>query len=272
VGAASRSRLARACGTAVLAVAALLALSTAPAAAEQSAFSITFGSRTPGTPTSMHLYILYRKPSDPNGKPSEIRHLLIHAPGGTTFNSSAVPACSASAAELMVLGNNACPAASKLGSGTLSVISGFGPPFDPVVTDDTLYNDGSGFSEVADYHGTPITIGTDRITVQGDTLTGNPPTEPGGPPDGQSAVRQIDFNFPQGTGWVTTPASCPASGQWASDAAFTFADGTTQYVAGSTPCDAPPPPASPASPPHHRKASRSHRRHSRHHARQRGRR
>jgi hypothetical protein len=117
------------------------------------------------------------------------------------------------------------------------VISGFGAPFDPVVTDATIYNDGAGFSEIAQYHGTPVTLGVDRLAAKGSTLTGNPPSEPGGPPDGQSAVREIDFRFPQTTRWVVTPPSCPASGAWTSTATFTFADGTTQHAASSTPCN-----------------------------------
>jgi hypothetical protein len=258
-----RPLLGKGIATAVLA-AALLVTSVAPAGAEQSDFALTFGSRSSGTATAMRLFIVYRKPSDPNGKPSEIRHLVVHAPTGTVFDVHAVPACTASNEQLQAQGRSACPASSQIGSGTLTVMSGFGPPFDPIVTDATIYNNGGGFSEIAQYHGTSVTLGVDRLSVQGSTLTGNPPTEPGGPPDGQSAVREIDFRFTQATHWVITPPQCPASGLWTSTAAFTFADGTTQHVASSTPCDrsAAQTPAgnSRGGKAHHRKRHRKHRR------------
>jgi hypothetical protein len=104
-------------GAATLAALALLFASASPASAAQSVLSLTFGSRTPSTPSSMRLYILYRKPSDPNGKPSEIRHLVVDGPAGTVFDVHAVPACTASNTELTLLGRGACPARRRSGRG-----------------------------------------------------------------------------------------------------------------------------------------------------------
>lgn len=217
----------------VAAVGASVAL--APAAeAQQSDLSLQFASRTPAVATAMHLHIVYRDPAKPDGKPSPIRHLVIAAPQGTRFDL-AMSRCAASDQQIMTAGPSACPSESEVGAGTLTAITGFGPPVDPFPTDVTLFNTGQGWVEVVQDHHSGATIGDDRIAIAGSVLTGNPPTVPGGPPDGQSAVRTIDFTLPAASGYVTTPPTCQ-TGQWAAQASFAFADGTTQRAASATPC------------------------------------
>jgi hypothetical protein len=226
------------------AVAILISLLLAPAAAaQQSDFSLQFASTTPGAATAMHLYIVYRTPADPNGKPSPIRHLVISAPQGTRIDL-AMARCTATDDEIMAAGPSACPAASQVGQGTLTAITGFGAPTDPYLTDVTIFNTGQGVVEIARDHRTGATITDDRIQIQGNVLTGNPPAFPGGPPDGQTAVRTIDFTFPASSHYITSPPSCP-TGQWTSQASFSFADGSTQHVSSTTPCSATPPDATP---------------------------
>jgi hypothetical protein len=224
------------------------------AQAKESDFSLQFASNTPGAATAMHLYIVYRNPADPNGKPSPIRHLVITAPQGTQIDL-AMSRCAASDQQIMIEGPSACPTASQVGQGTLTAITGFGPPIDPYLTDVTIFNTGQGLVEIARDHNTGATITDDRIQIQGNTLIGNPPAFPGGPPDGQTAVRTIDFTFPASTRYITTPPSC-TTGEWASQASFSFADGTTQHVSSTTPCS-----ILKAAPPHekHHPAKRHHR-------------
>jgi hypothetical protein len=208
-------------------------LPVSPAGAQQSDFSLEFAAQAPGTVTAMRLYIVYRNPADPNGKPSPIRHLVIAAPGGTRINL-AMARCSASDLQIMLFGAGACPAESQVGAGTLTVITGFGPPVDPYLTDVTIFNSGQGLIEIARDHTTGVTLTDDRIQIDGNTFAGNAPATPGGPPDGQTAVRTIDFSFPASS-YITTPTSCPG-GQWTSTAVFTFADGSTQHATSTTPC------------------------------------
>jgi hypothetical protein len=92
--------------------------------------------------------------------------------------------------------------------------------------------------EIVRDHRTGATLTDDRIRIQGNVFIGNPPPVPGGPPDGQTAVRTIDFTFPASSRYITTPPSC-LTGQWTSSATFTFADGSTQHVSSATPCTAP---------------------------------
>jgi hypothetical protein len=226
-------RYTRRCGAAGAAVA-LGLLPVGGARAAQSDFSLSFMSQRPATATALHLGIVYRKPSDPNGKPSPIRHLVTAAPPGTRFNL-AMPRCTATDQEIMADGPSACPERSKVGEGTLTAITGFGPPVDPYPTDVTIFNTGQGILEILTDQRTGGTLADDRIQIKGNVMIGNPPSVPGGPPDGQTAVRKIDFTFPATTRFVTTPPSCRHH-EWASNASFTFADGTTQHVSSTTPC------------------------------------
>ncbi len=178
------------------------------ARAQQSDFSLQFGANAPNTPTAMHLYIVYRKPSDPNGKPSPIRHLVIAAPQGTRIDLG-LPGCAASDQQIMASGPAACPADSQVGQGTLTALTGFGPPTDPFLTDVTIFNTGQGVVEIVRDHNTGATLTDDRIQIQGNVLTGNPPAIPGGPPDGQTAVRTIDFTFPLDQPLHHHPANLP---------------------------------------------------------------
>lgn len=204
-------------------------------------FLLRFPTKTPGHGTAVDLHILYKAAGDPNAKPSPLRRVVIDAPSGTRFHGDRFPRCTASDEELRARGRGACPAAALVGRGPLTVMTGFGPPIDPVRTDVWIYNTATGFVEVVQQPGRDVTLGMDRFTVMGNRLTASPPSTPGGPPDGRSAVRQVDFDFFGASSarpaYVTTPPSCPASGRWASRAEFTFADGATTVVRDSTPCN-----------------------------------
>lgn len=215
-------------------------LATAAASAPASTLQLLFAETRPASHTALSLHIVYRRAGDPPAKPSPIRHLEIAAPEGTTFDLHAVPACHATDQQIQAVGRSACPASSRVGQGTLTVMEGFGPPIDPQTTDAVIFNDGSGVLETFTLHGTPgPVIALDRIAISGGRLIGNPPQEPGGPPDGQTAVREINFHFPSGTGFVVTPPTCPANGAWLTTAAFRFADGTTQTATSTSPCTPP---------------------------------
>lgn len=216
--------------------AALLATATLAANSQATEIGLRFASKKPGTKTAMTLHIRYTKPGDPNAKPPPIRRVQIDAPAGTVFHSSAVPACDASDAEVMLLGAGACPSGSRIADGTIRVITGFGAPFDPFDSPTPVFNDGRGWLEVSQIPSTPITIAVTRLAVSGSRISGDIAATPGGPPDNQTAVSTLDLSFPASTGYITTPPTCPASGRWVTTGTFRFGDGTTQIVHGDTPC------------------------------------
>jgi hypothetical protein len=119
-------------------------------------------------------------------------------------------------------------------------MTGFGPPADPFEGDDHVFNAPHQLIEVITVKGGSASPAFDRLTIDGPTLTAHPPMAPGGPPEGESAVRSIDFAIPVRTGGgrslFTTPPDCPATGHWTSTGMFGFADGTKDTVATVTPC------------------------------------
>jgi hypothetical protein len=71
------------------------------------------------------------------------------------------------------------------------------------------------------------------------------PRTPGGPPDGESAIRRVHHLFPAiargGKAYVRTPPKCPASGRWTFRLAATFADGVVERYVHRYPCRRKPP-------------------------------
>jgi hypothetical protein len=241
----------------LIATALFAGLGAAPASAESARladFSLGLTGHAPGSPTGMAIRVLFHRAGDPNAKPPALRSAVIRAPSGLRFDSGAVSECTASDAEIRVLGSNACPAASRLTVGPFSAMTGFGPPIDPLTGDDHVFNGANQLIEVITAPGTTISPAFDRLTISGSTLTAHPPSAPGGPPDGQTAVRSIAFAIPVraagGRSLITAPPACPAAGMWTSTGTFGFADGTADTVVSTTPCT---------------RSLRKHRRHARPH-------
>lgn len=203
-------------------------------------FSLGLSSRAPAAPSGMGVSVLFHTAGDPDKKSSPIRSVVIAAPAGTKIDTTAMPQCAASDEELRRMGSEACPPETKAGQGTYSAILGFGPPLDPFVGDNHVFNADKQLIEVITVKDSTMSPGFDRLTVKDNTLTANPPVTPGGPPDGETATRSIEFTIPvrnsaKGT-LVTTPPACPESGYWESTGTFGFADGRAETVVSRTPC------------------------------------
>jgi hypothetical protein len=227
----------------VYALAAATAMAWAGGAAattgKRADFALGFSTKSRGARAALTLHVVYKAAGDPDAKPSPIRKVVIRAPSGTRFNTGAVAACKASDEDLQAQGSGACPPESTIGAGKLTADTGFGPPVDPVAGDLTLFNSGTAIIEVVTAPGTDRVLGIDRLKISGSTLTGHPPTTPGGPPDGETAVRQIDFTVEKRTGYVTTPRTCPRSRRWVSRGTFGFADGAEETVTTKAACKRP---------------------------------
>ncbi|HEX8102958.1 MAG TPA: hypothetical protein VF533_10115, partial [Solirubrobacteraceae bacterium] len=220
-------------------------VAAAPAAAgERADFALGLDARAPGAPSAMTIHILYKASGDPAAKPSPLRGVILDTPAGTRFVLDAVPACTASDEQLKTQGPSACPATSRVGAGTLTVMTGFGAPADPVRTNVTIFNSPGGFVEVVTDPSSGQPLGLDRARVEGSRATLTPPFTPGGPPEGESAIRQIDLRFDV-PAYVRTPAQCPGDGLWRSAGTFSFRDGVTVTEPATTPCDVPAPAAVP---------------------------
>jgi hypothetical protein len=228
---------------------ALAVFAAAPVSADagpRAELLVEFAQTHAGAPTAMTVHILYRAPNDPEAKPSPIRGAELAAPRGTRFDATAREHCQATDAELMAFGRAACPAGSRVGGGKLVAITGFGAPVDPFLTDVTLFNTDGGVIELVQQQGTDHTLAIDRATVRGNVYTSHPPHTPGGPPDGETAVRSIDFSFdapaPGTRAFITTPSSCPDDRRWTATGRFTF-DGVVDVAHSSMQCASAGPPS-----------------------------
>jgi hypothetical protein len=214
---------------------ALLAAPATAGAGERADFAIALAQRAPATPTALTMHIRYKAAGgDPDAKPSPIRRVVIEVPDGTRFVAAAAAPCTASDLELQARGRDACPAGSRLGAGTLTAVTGV-TPLDPFPTDVTLFRSPEGIIELVSRQGGAETIAIERLALQGTRLSASPAAVPGGPPDGQTAVRDIDWLIDR-PGFLVTPATCPADGAWISRGTFTFADGVTASEVSATPC------------------------------------
>jgi hypothetical protein len=203
-------------------------------------FAVGLSSQAPGSSTGMRFHAQFHRADDPDAKPSPIRSAVVELPPGLRIDTAALPQCTASDEELRAAGSEACPEETELTVGTLVGITGFGPPADPLVGDDHVFNGPNQLIEVISAPGSSASPAFDRLTIEGTTMKAHPPVTPGGPPDGETAVRSIDFEVPVrtdgGKPFITTPPSCPASGVWTTTGTFLFADGSSDTVSTVTPC------------------------------------
>jgi hypothetical protein len=217
------------------------AATTTPAAD----FQLDMASQTPATPTSLNLHILFKDPNDPEGQPPPQRKIVIEAPEGSIIDSGAVPQCLASDSELELAGQGACSSESVVGTGTLSLITGGGPLFDPFVDGVTLFNGNKELIEDFYKEDTNVyfAVGRRQVTAP-NTYSETPGSVPGSPANGhggESSARSIDYRIadargPTGRAYITTPPSCPSSGEWTSRLTFTTSEPKTYTVTSQTPC------------------------------------
>jgi hypothetical protein len=226
---------------AIFAVAAATAALAAPTAhaGPRADYQQMFTTSTPGAPTGTDTQILYKHPDDPDAKPIPVRREVFTFPAGTTYDESVVPDCNASDAELMLFGKDACPEDSWLG-GSLgdTSMTGF-PGAGETAIDVDGWDDAGDLLIFGRDHDLGIGFVT-RAKRQGQVVTVEVPRSPGGPPDGENALRFIHHVFAArslGTrAYMRTPPTCPKSGVWTFTAQFTFADGAVEDDVYRMPC------------------------------------
>ena len=199
-----------------------------------------YGTDRSDTTTSLRVRLAYRPADGFGGTAPALAGLVLRAPQGARFVPGARPLCTADDAALRVFGRDACPSGSRLGGGTITVDTGLGAPVDPLRLDLAAFATPKGFIELVQLPGSNLTLGFDRLDVSGETLTAHPPATPGGPPDGRTAVRDIDLTLPADTGYVRTPAVCPAEG-WTATVTATFAAGGAETATDAVACRRPAP-------------------------------
>ena len=229
---------------AVAVVTAAAAWAPAGASAEppRQTYSDRFTTDVPGASTGRTYAIDYFDPDDPAGKPHAFSRLRVELAEGARFDTSAIPQCEASDAELVAAGPSACPPETRVGTDETVVDTGFPGPGRYFTVDFVFFNNEDELILLATVreNGARVVV---RGRIAGNTLEIDNPMVPGTPPDGAAAKSQRGQFEPRsalrdGTqvNYLTTPPTCPRHGFWVNRVTYTYRDGVEQTVADLSPC------------------------------------
>jgi hypothetical protein len=228
---------------AIAATVAALVVAAMPAAAQAGPrfdYKQQFTTSKPGKSAGIDTEILYKHPSDPNAKPIPVRQEVFTFPVGTRFDETVVPDCTVSDEELRLVGVSACPEETWVGGGHDNVsMTGFPGAGETPISANAFEYGGGRFRVLGQAEGFPA-----RFIAQGRregrTNTVEIPQTPGGPPDGENALRRIHNIFPARSlgrrAYLRTPRRCPSTGVWTFKARLTFADGGVERNVHRMPC------------------------------------
>jgi hypothetical protein len=235
-------------GVPVFVTMALAALAAAPAGAlaadggSRQSLGLAFTEQRPGTSTGVDLSIDYVNPTDPSAKPPAVRSVVEQFARGTHIDTSVPDQCTANDAQLMSLGPDACPAGSRVGTGTIRLDTGFPGPARFIDAHVVFLNNAGELIFVSSEMISGGRVVT-RSQVSDAQIVNSAPLLPGTPPDGaaidvvqvrlDAVSREVDGRQ---RGYITTPASCPSTAAWTNSVQFTYADDVTQAVSADSPC------------------------------------
>jgi hypothetical protein len=197
----------------------------------------TFTTQEPGRSSGRVFSDVLTNPDNPDGKPPAVAHVHTELPAGAHFDTGAVPACTASDAEIVARGPSACPAASKVGTNDFVTDSGVSGSSRYTMVHADFFNERGGLIIVASTRGTNLVF---HGRIEGNRFDFDQPPLPGTPPDGGAMKSEQVVFFEAvgagGRGYITTPPTCPASGVWRFRYEFTFRDGRKQTATSDQPC------------------------------------
>jgi hypothetical protein len=220
-----------------LALAAAAVLPATAHAGPRADYRQTFTTAVPGASTGMDAQILYKHPDDPEAKPIPVRQEVFTFPRGTGFDNDVVADCEATEIQLTLQGESACPPESRIGAGDGTLMTGFGGE---AAMEVDAFDAGDGVLILAGSKDPEIRMAT-HARRDGRVVTVDVPRSPGGPPDGESAIRRVHNVFDAfsdgDSAYLRTPRVCPRSGVWTFHAKFTFADGAVEENTHAMPCE-----------------------------------
>ena len=213
---------------------------------------VVFDQQLGDASTGVTLSIDYVNPTDAEAKPYAVQRVVTELAPGTRIDTSVPARCEASDAQLVASGAAACPEASRVGSGEITLDTGTAGPARYSENNITLLNAAEQLVLLLEPKGGGPNRVVARAAVRGSTITSDVPPIPGGPPDGFLAIKRVRLKTTafsaDGRNYVRTPTSCPAGG-WRNVQTFTYRDGVTQSVANASPCREPAPPTPIPDPP-----------------------
>lgn len=226
---------------ALLAAGALAAPAAAATRTEHD-FSMKLTKSRPSTPTGVSFLtdrVSYVPPAF--GQPADrVARTVFSMPAGTRTDLGAVPQCTKAALEEGGVG--ACPAGSKIGSGTASAITGL-VSLDPVPFTVTVFASSTGLlAHLAGLQTSVIELG-----MKGSRITADVPRTclpPGTPADncrlGDVVLKTLNVKLAARRSGrrslITTPRRCPSTRVWTYKAVYTYVNGDTETQTTTTRC------------------------------------
>ena len=229
----------RGAAVAVVAIAVFVGDVSAVSEPPRQTYSERFTTDVPGASTGRLYAIDFFDPDDPDAKPHAFRHLHVELAKGARFDTSAIPQCTASDAELMAAGPSACPAESRVATDETVIDTGFPGPGRYSTTDIEFFNNQDELVLVTTIRdlGARVVL---RAQVGENTIDLDVPMLPGTPPDGGAAKSQRgvwEARSSESGNFLTTPPTCPKSGFWVNRITWTYRDGTEQTAESRSPCE-----------------------------------
>ena len=215
----------------------------AQGASRQSA-TVLFSEQAPAAPTGATVKIRYRDPAGDASKPPAVQRIVTAFAPGTVVDTTVPATCAASDAALMSEGVDACPPQSLVGQGSVTLDTGVeGSRF--LVNDLALLNNAGELIMLTTVRGSsPPARAVVRGKVMGNRIVSEIPPIPGGPPDGFTAIRDVDFTIArifdrvggEDRAYLFTPPACPTDRRFANAFSFSYRDGVTQEVPSPSAC------------------------------------
>jgi|SRR5215208_357007 len=210
------------------------------AASEATTFSVKHSSKAVDSSTGISFKIAFGDPDVPNGVPSGLKNFKIKLHKGTKIDAAGAAQCTASDATLMSKGAAACPAATKIGSGTAAATSAAGQT---VNVDAVIFNERvsgkNAFLFIFLLNGAYVTDFDANVkanTISSEGLSGALP--------GDFVVTEFNGTIgkhSKGRGkrkhdLITTPQTCPKAKKWTNTATFVFQSGSSDTGSSTSPC------------------------------------
>lgn len=182
----------------------------------------------------------YHAANHPHGDPPPLRRLVFDLPRGSRIDTTIVPRCTATDAELKLAGEGACPVSARIGAGAATIKAmGLGTSTYKTV----IYNAPNDMMELVKSGDSVIAVA--HTHIHGTRLDGPVPTciSGGNPPDGcpfdqitllanNLRVRAISVGHGRGRRrYGTTPRTCPRrTRRWRARIAVHYADGAVDRL------------------------------------------
>jgi hypothetical protein len=209
-----------------------------------------FTTTRPGTPTGLRFTASYHAAGESDGPPPVMKRMVVYPPPGLRYDTSVPARCTASDAALQLLGPDACPPGSQLGTGTveglLLVPFAHNVVFDHFKHDTYLMNGVNEQIVLIKSEGFSVVRG--KIRRDGAMVWNLPACFPR-PPGGECAddhILQLKTTsriapYTKTSGgrvrsYAITPSTCPQRGYWRTTVRYWWANGSVDRVPTRQPC------------------------------------